>query len=98
MAKQQPNLAALLADTAGSTRRKPVPESEEQDLISTQQAKLPHKGAKPITVHFPQSVRDQLRLIAAEQGRPMQSVIAEAYNDLFAKYGKPEIAPKVQTQ
>jgi hypothetical protein len=23
----------------------------------------------------------------------MQNVIAEAYNDLFAKYGKPEIAP-----
>jgi hypothetical protein len=96
MAKQQPNLAALLADSAGSTRRKPAPEPQEQ--ISTQQAKLPHKGAKPITVHFPQPVRDQLRLIAAEQGRPMQSVIAEAYNDLFAKYGKPEIAPKVQTQ
>jgi hypothetical protein len=92
MTKQQPNLAALLANTAGSTRRKPDPEPQEQ--VATQQSKLPHKGAKPITVHFPQPVRDQLRLIAAEQGRPMQSVIAEAYNDLFAKYGKPEIAPR----
>lgn len=96
MTKQQPNLAALLANTAGSTRRKPEPEQREQD--STQQAKLPRRGAKPITVHFPQQVRDQLRLIAAEQSRPMQSVIAEAYNDLFAKYGKPEIAPKEQMQ
>jgi hypothetical protein len=53
---------------------------------------------KPITVHFPPQVRAQLRLIAAEQGRPMQSVIAEAYNDLFAKYGKPEIAPREQVK
>ncbi len=94
MTKQQPNLAELLASTAGSTRRKPEPEQREQDFA--QQSKLPHKGAKPITVHFPQQVRDQLRLIAAEQGRAMQAVIAEAYNDLFAKYGKPEIAPKEQ--
>ncbi len=88
--KKQPNLAMLLADTAGSTRKK-APEVMREKIVASEAGA--HKGLKPITVHFPQRVRDQLKIIAGEQGKPMQSVIGEAYNDLFAKYGKPEIAP-----
>jgi hypothetical protein len=54
---------------------------------------VPRQGVRPITVHFPQQVRDQIKILAAERHTTMQNVIAEAYNDLFAKYGKPEIAP-----
>ena len=50
-------------------------------------------GTAPITVHFPIEVRDQLKILAIEQRRPMHRLIAEALNDLFAKYGKPQIAP-----
>jgi hypothetical protein len=50
-------------------------------------------GTKPITAHFPEEVRDQLKILAVEQRTTMHKLIAEAYNDLFAKYGKPEIAP-----
>ena len=50
-------------------------------------------GAVPITVHFPIEVRDQLKIMAIEQRRPMHRLIAEAFNVLFAKYGKPQIAP-----
>jgi hypothetical protein len=31
--------------------------------------------------------------LAVEQGRTNEDMIAEALNDLFAKYGKAEIAP-----
>jgi len=47
----------------------------------------------PITAHFPRQVRDQLKILAIEQGSTLHNLVAEAYNDLFAKYGKPEIAP-----
>jgi hypothetical protein len=31
------------------------------------------------------------KMMAAEQRRSIESMIGEALNDLFAKYGKPEI-------
>ena len=52
------------------------------------------KGTKPITVHHPEEVRRQLKTIAAEQGRNVDDVVAEAFNLLFAKYRRPEIAPR----
>jgi antitoxin-like ribbon-helix-helix protein len=32
-------------------------------------------------------------MLAAEHETTIQTLLAEAMNDLFAKYGKPEIAP-----
>jgi hypothetical protein len=91
---KKPNLALLLADSAGSTRKRSAPaEAKPSKTIAA-----PRKGVRPITVHFPQRVRDQIKILAAERHTTMQNVIAEAYNDLFAKYGKPEIAPHEQTQ
>ncbi len=107
--KQKPNLAAALAESGGSTRRRPqaaplratktvsrekkAPEqrSEEQGSVSAQQPS--RNGTVPITAHLPKQVRDQLKILAIEQGGTLQDLMAEAYNDLFAKYGKPEIAP-----
>ena len=50
-------------------------------------------GMKAITGHFPPQVRYQLRLLAAEQDRKVEDMLAEALNRLFAAYNKPEIAP-----
>jgi hypothetical protein len=50
-------------------------------------------GTVPITVHFPKQVRDQLKILAVRNDTTLHNLIAEAFNDLFAKYGKPEIAP-----
>ena len=50
-------------------------------------------GTKAVTGHFPPAVRQQLRLLAAEQDRTMESLLAEALNMLFSAYNKPEIAP-----
>ena len=50
-------------------------------------------GKKPVTGFFPPDVRKQLKLMTVEQDTTVQALMAEALNDLFAKYGKPEIAP-----
>src|SRR2546428_4000692 len=46
-----------------------------------------------VTGYFPPAVKKQLRILAAEHDTTIQALLAEAMNDLFAKYGKPKIAP-----
>jgi hypothetical protein len=99
-----PNLAAALADAGGSTRRRPAPVPEPQPAALPEPATIGHYrqpsriGTRPITVHFPEEVRTQLKLIALEQKKSLHDLLAEGFNDLFAKYGKPEIAPTERRQ
>ena len=51
-------------------------------------------GTAAITVHFPERVRRQLKAMAADEGRTMDDAIGEALNLLFARHGRPEIAPR----
>lgn len=96
MAKKA-DLAAIVRSAGGGTRHReraePAPAGIEQDEppIYRQPGR---QSTKPITAHFPREVRDQLKILAIEQDKTLQDLIAEAFNDLFAKYGKPEIAPK----
>jgi hypothetical protein len=98
MATKRPNLAAL-AEAAGSLRaeshRAIAPANEAERLGEGPDARVPSSriGQKPITAFFPEAVRIQLKIMAAEQARSMESLIGEALNDLFAKHGKPEIVP-----
>jgi hypothetical protein len=48
----------------------------------------------PITVHMPKSVRTQLKMIAAEQDRTVEDVVAEALNLVFAAHGRSKVAPR----
>src|SRR5437879_1118179 len=89
------NLAELLAETSGSARhRKPVirqPSSVAANTTAPEQKG--RGGTSHITVHFPKQVRDQLKILAVQNNTTLHSLVAEAFNDMFAKYGKPEIAP-----
>jgi hypothetical protein len=96
---KRPNLSAL-ADAAGSVRA--VRQSEQPPSAPIAVQAVPRSAAtKPpsrqstvaVTGYYPPQVRMQLKILAAEQDRSMESMVAEALNDLFAKYGKPEIAP-----
>jgi hypothetical protein len=49
--------------------------------------------SQKLTVHFPKEVRHQLKILAAEQDKHIETMVAEALNLLFAKYRKGEIAP-----
>lgn len=91
------DLQAALAKSAGSTRRHKVedhPATTEQPEKTRIHSQPSRRNTKPITGHFPKQVRDELKKLAIEQNTTLQNLLAEAFNDLFAKYGKPEIAPK----
>lgn len=50
------------------------------------------QGTKLIGGHFPPEVSTQLRIIAAEEGTTIQSLLGEALDDLFVKKGRGRIA------
>ena len=50
-------------------------------------------GKRQVAAYFPVPVQRQLKLLTIEKDTTIQGLLAEALNDLFAKYGKPEIAP-----
>ena len=95
---KRPNLAAVAA-AAGSTRRgadappaffpepEPVQEAPGRAMAKTRM------GTKQVAAHFPEDVAWQLRALAVERKTTVQNLMAEALNDLFAKHGKPEVAP-----
>ena len=50
-------------------------------------------GKRQVAAYFPLPVQKQLKLLMVENDTTVQNLLGEALNDLFAKYGKPEIAP-----
>jgi len=90
------DLAAALAEQAGSTRRAPPPPVAPPLSASTASTyRQPgREGTAPITAHFPKEVRRQLKGLANELDRTMHDLVAEALNDLFAKHSKAEICPR----
>jgi hypothetical protein len=92
---KRPNLAAVAA-AAGSTRRPEGPSflpSESTPVASGRTTAKTRMGTKQIAAHFPEDVAWQLRGLAVERKTTVQNLMAEALNDLFAKHGKPEVAP-----
>lgn len=94
------NIADAMREAAGSSRVAAVaaavsrtesaPPLSTRGVAPTQPSRV---GTKAITGHYPPQVRYQLKLLAAEQGRTMEDMLAEGINRLFAAYNKPEIAP-----
>ena len=52
----------------------------------------PGDGTRLVGTHLPAPVHRQLRMLAANEDRTMQSLLTEALNELFAKRGLPPIA------
>ncbi len=86
------NLAAALNEVSG----KPVKTQSKQEQPQSVETKpdLPpsRQGKKAISGHFDPAVSKQLKQLALEQDQTVQSLLAEALNDLFEKYGKKPIA------
>jgi len=55
-------------------------------------AQAGRQGTKLIGGHFAPEVSTQLRMLAAEEGTTVQSLLGEALDDLFVKKGKGRIA------
>jgi hypothetical protein len=52
------------------------------------------EGKATVSGYYPREVRKQLRSMAADKETTIEDLLAEALNDLFAKYQRPEIAPR----
>lgn len=87
------NLTELLAETGGSARQRKAVIRQPAAANATAPQQKGRGPTSPITVHFPKQVRDQIKILAIEKDTTLHALVAEALNDLFAKYGKPEIAP-----
>jgi hypothetical protein len=101
--KDRKAMAEALARTSGRGAAKtntPAPAQEAQPAAATaiEPPRDPHyrpgRATKTnVTGYFPPEVKKQLRLMAAENDSTIQRLMAEALNDLFVKYGKPQVAP-----
>jgi hypothetical protein len=81
------------ANPAAAAREAPPPARDEPAPPRDPHFRPGRAGKTNITGYFPTEVKKQLRILAAERDTTIQDLMAEALNDLFAKHGKPEIAP-----
>lgn len=94
MAKRPADLRKAMQDVARPAAAVRSAVAGDPPVESQQQHPRPgRKGKSNVTGYFAPEVKKQLRLLAAEQDTTIQNLLAEALNDLFAKNGKPEIAP-----
>ena len=97
------NLAKAL-ETQDNDENKPAqvvaPKAKESKPPAKKTAAKGREGEVTISAWFPHNVKfelEELRLeLSRKAGRKvkMNELLAEAYNDLFKKYGRPELAPK----
>ena len=99
MAKRRPNLADTLRDTATGKEDSPLTTPATSANANVSEASSGRQrsriGKVNITGYFPLEVKASLKLIQAKApNRSVQSLLGEALNDLFAKHGVPEAAPR----
>ena len=84
-----------LAGSVPNPKIEPPAASEAPSLATVAPTRQPsRRDTAAITVHYPEPVRRQLKVLASEEGRHVDDMVAEALNLLFARYRKPEIAPR----
>jgi len=96
MAKKSADLRqAMLSGSEPATRAQwKLEEAQPPEDSQVRQVRTGREGKSNVTGYFPPEVKKQLRLLAAERNTTIQDLLAEALNDLFAKNGKPELAPR----
>lgn len=93
MAKGGNSLQAVLNRAKAEGSAAPaLPPAIEQIDMPRKAAPSGRQGTKLIGGHFPPEVSTQLRILAAEEGTTVQSLLGEALGDLFVKKGRSRIA------
>jgi hypothetical protein len=88
---KRPGLKAALSLAVGG--QKAAPDAPDQELTSGGSSRAPVRvGRRQIAGWFAPEVARQLHMIAVEEDTTLQAIMAEAFNDVFAKRGKPRIA------
>ena len=84
---------------AAAPAAKPVPspyELQSARPAGTQLRSRAGQEPNPLPFTIPKKFAASSRFLAVEQGTTLQALVGESFNMLFAKYGKPEIAPTEQ--
>lgn len=97
---KKPSLAAALHAATGKPAAPAVvaaaiaspPPVLKNQPVKPQAIPPSRAGKKIVSGHFDPAVTRQLKQLALDQEATVQSLLAEALNDLFAKHGKQRIA------
>jgi hypothetical protein len=93
MSKRANLAAALQTATRGSEAPVMQPAHQATAAVMAIGSRVPSRiGKKTVAAHFDPAVSKQLKQLGLERDSSTQSLLREAINDLFAKYGKPPIA------
>lgn len=79
--------ASLKALVGGANDQPPAPPPAEAP--KTYRTAATRANTRSIGGHFPPEAAQTLRMLAAEQDKDTQELLAEALNMLFQRYGKP---------
>jgi hypothetical protein len=86
----KPSLKELAARNGSPAANAPQPPAQDpqQEPPRSYRTAQTRAETRQVSGHFKADVAQTLRLIAAEQGRDIQEILAEALNMVFARYGK----------
>jgi hypothetical protein len=90
MSKRTPLTFTL--DRRDSNTAAPLPSEQETPMHSPAVKGKSRQGRQFIAAHVVPEAAKQFKLLAVQQGRTTQTLLVEAINDLFAKYGLSRIA------
>lgn len=87
------HLAAALHEASGRKKTVAPAQLNNESLLIHQDGKPPSRvGKKIIAGHFDPVVLRQIKQIALDQDRSIQSLLSEALNDLFEKHNMKPLA------
>ena len=82
------NALQAVLDRAKAGAEPPPSPATPAEAPAAKAARGGRQGTKLIGGHFPPEISTQLRILAAEGGTTVQSLLAEALDDLFVKKGR----------
>lgn len=83
------DLAGKGAAAAPETRSPLLPTKLQDEVERPYRTAQTRSDTRQISGHFKPEVQQALKLIAVEQDRDIQEILAEALNMVFSRYGKP---------
>lgn len=87
--------AAQLKELAGTAQKIVSAPTSNETEATTKSSEVKSKDTVLIGAHFPRAVRRSLAQLQADprnDGKKINDLLAEALNDLFAKYNVPQTA------
>jgi hypothetical protein len=86
----RPSLKSLANNNAPAAEAAPAPLAAVTEAVTTRNYRTAQtrSDTRQVGGHFKPEVAQTLRLIAVEQDRDVQEILAEALNMVFSRYGK----------